>query len=111
MQTKDPLSPETILKTKKSKSPKKNTSRQSSSKSTSSGEKRKDSVSATPTDGIPVITISKTESNESILQDSKDQHFVKNSTESTVASSHKPKVKYLLKKQNANVDIDSISFI
>lgn len=101
---------ETITQAKKdsSKSSKKKLSglHQSSSKSISSSEKRRDSASVAPTEGIPVITISKTESSESILQDTKDQRSV-----DTASSSHKPKIKYMLKKQDANVDIDSISFI
>lgn len=109
-----PLSPETLLKAKKANSKQSKKSiryiQQLSSKSTSSGEKRKDSISVQPSDVIPVITISKTESSESILQDGKEQHNTKSDTEVTTVS-HKPKIKYLLKKQNANVDIDSISFI
>lgn len=107
-----PLSPEAILKAKRgsSKTSKKKLSclEQSSSRSTSSGEKRRDS--AAPSEGIPVITISKTESSESILQDAKSKHNVKNDNDAAT-SSHKPKIKYMLKKQDANVDIDSISFI
>lgn len=101
-----PLSPETILEAKRTSKKKLSCLQQSSSKSTSSGEKRRDSASVAPSDGIPVITISKTESNESILEDTK---VVKSDTDA--ASSHKPTIKYLLKKQDANVDIDSISFI
>lgn len=85
---------------------------QSSSKSTSSGEKRRDSVSLT---GIPVITISKTESSESILneQEGKCSNSDVSSENTTVKSvgSHKPKIKYLLRKQDAKIDIDSVSFI
>lgn len=107
-----PLSPEAILKAKRggstSSKQKINCMEQSSSKSTGSVEKRRDSVA--PSDGIPVITISKTESSESILQDAKSKHNLKNDNDAA-ASSHKPKIKYMLKKQDANVDIDSISFI
>lgn len=93
----------------------------SSSRSTSSGEPRRDSVSSVRSENIPIITISKTESDECILnKQEKSVHNIKPSAQDVAGTStgnsksipeYKPKIKYALKKQDAQIDIDSISYI
>lgn len=75
----------------------------------SSKDNSRDSNSSAWSENIPTITISKTESAECILES-----VDKNENELPGCSGldqHKPKIKYALKKQEAQVDIDSISFI
>lgn len=77
-------------------------------------EIRRDSSSSVWSENIPTITISKTESAECILE---TQEHAEKQAEVSVSSStkiklnpHKPKIKYALKKQDAQIDIDSITF-
>lgn len=75
----------------------------------SSKDNSRDSNSSAWSENIPTITISKTESAECILES-----VDKNENEQPGCSGldqHKPKIKYALKKQEAQIDVDSISFI
>ncbi|KAL3276260.1 hypothetical protein HHI36_020975 [Cryptolaemus montrouzieri] len=67
---------------------------------------RQESVSSNWSDNIPVITISKTESAECILDVPPDSEETK--SDAQAKNKFAPKVKYALKKQSTEIDEDSI---
>lgn len=79
-------------------------------------EIRRDSSCSIWSENIPTITISKTESAECILEthDKAEKDAVTKPKETAAAKEklnpRKPKIKYALRKQDAQVDIDSITF-
>lgn len=76
-----------------------------------SKDMRQDSGSSVWSENIPVITISKIESDENILNETNTDNDIDNTVktiESTKPSKFKPKIKSVLKKQSTEIDEDTI---
>lgn len=78
----------------------------SSEASEASSSRRQDSDSSVWSDNIPVITISKTESTENILNEDKSEGVGAKSKE----SKFKPKIRCVLRKQSTEIDEDTIRY-
>lgn len=81
-------------------------SQQSSDGNGASTSKRQDSDCSVWSDNIPVITISKTRSNENILEQNKNESTLKKSKE----TKFQPKIKCVLRKQSTQIDEDTIAY-
>lgn len=81
-------------------------SQQASEKNGASTSKRQDSDSSVWSDNLPVITISKTESKENIIDENKHQSSFTRSRE----TKFHPKIKCVLRKQTTQIDDDVISY-
>ncbi|XP_056629914.1 transmembrane channel-like protein [Diorhabda sublineata] len=90
--------------------------RESIENQTVSNGVRQDSDSSVWSDGIPMITISKTESNENILSvinepiKNNDEIVIKEDVPVPNANIFKPKIKCVLKKQTTEIDEDTIRY-